>query len=1355
MKRYIFYLFILAFSRVAAQDQKLTVLGSSTAAGAGPSNIDSSWVNRTNNYYKTQLGIIDSTYNLAVSGTTCYNAMPDGYTAPGGRPAYDANKNVSKAISFFTTLNSPAKGVVIINFPTNGYDGYSISEIMTSLQTMYNKVVTAGHKCYVATTQPRSDGNFSTSSVKRKLADLKDSIINRFGATYTINFWDGMYNPADTTILAAYSAGDNVHYNNAGHRILFDRVVAKNMFGLNSNDYRSNVSPSGLWSSASSWQVFNGSAWVSAVTPPDTTSGSIHILAGDSISVLTAANMDEVYIHSNAKLAIFNTLIPFTATLKNGPGTDLEIDGRLYVSINSTLSGGGSIQNNSNGLFILRNQGILAVNTTNNGTINVSGTGNVRNATITNNKTFVLIDFTLNLNNSSFINNDSFAVQYNSTSYIASTTALDSGTFTNASTGIIYRSNTAGITNFTSTIKCYNYGKVKGFGEYSFYNTLVNSGVIDPGNNSAATLTVNPFFITGKSPTFLLQVHTSGNVAGTNYDQLKFSTVLTLITNITGATINIIDNANDGAGVTYTLVSSLGTTITGPFLHTYTPGNFNALVYNGNSVTINKSGTGTSWDGGAATTNWGDAANWNPDGVPIATDNLVISSGTLININVNATCKDLVLNKSGLALTILTGNSLTVNGNLSAVLGNININGQSLILNGGMFPVGNGGINGSSSSALTIGGSNGADFGILKMNASPYSSLLNLTINRSGVAGYVSLGSNMLELSGTLTLSNGTLNTGGNLTLMSTASGTARIGAVTNGSISGEVTVQRFIPGGDLHRKWRFLASPVGNVTILNSWQNNIHITGIGTGGTSCPGLTKHSNGFDASATNAGSFYTYSEISNSWSSVANTNATNLETGRGYRIFVRGNRSDGCDLLTVMPTTTSDVTLVAKGTVVTGTLNIPLTLTGANGWNLVGNPYASAIDWGNATWQAMMGAGINRTISIYNPVANVYASWHPIAGGINGGSNIIASGQAFFITVSMADTLHIGEAYKSTDMQTGLFGKSGELNKLKIQLVDTAVLDEAIVYAYDGASGMYENALDGKKGDFGKNRIASFTKNDSTRLAFNAFASDTADACTDTVTLAIGMDTTKSYVLNFIGINSFSRSILLHDRYTGLDISLSDSASYSFTSDASPASTNKNRFYLIFSDTDNHPLPVDLIAFSASKKNATVVLEWKTASEQDNDHFIVERSIDNLSFDEIGNVVHQPAGRNHILAYSFIDEHPVNAATNYYRLKQVDFNTAFQYSRTAVVWMGQAKANISYSIFPNPGAANSPLQISFTEPAKKVSLRLYTSNGDERLNRSYVQTQQITLDEGFKSLDSGVYFLTIEADGQRTTQKVIK
>jgi hypothetical protein len=217
---------------VISQTKRMVALGSSTTLGAGATSADSCWVSLFKKYYQCRMGVADTVYNMAVAGTSFYSAMPNGSTAPPLRPAPDPLHNVSSAVVKLAVLNNPADGVVIVNFPTNGYNTYSIAEIMSGLQTIYDSVLHAGNRCFITTTQPRTDGSFGTSANKKKLADIKDSIIHRFGVANSINFWDGLFNPADTTILPEYAYGDNIHFNNAGHRLLFERVLEKNVFGF-------------------------------------------------------------------------------------------------------------------------------------------------------------------------------------------------------------------------------------------------------------------------------------------------------------------------------------------------------------------------------------------------------------------------------------------------------------------------------------------------------------------------------------------------------------------------------------------------------------------------------------------------------------------------------------------------------------------------------------------------------------------------------------------------------------------------------------------------------------------------------------------------------------------------------------------------------------------------------------------------------------------------------------------------------------------------------------------------------------------------------------------------------------------
>lgn len=81
------------------------------------------------------------------------------------------------------------------------------------------------------------------------------------------------------------------------------------------------------------------------------------------------------------------------------------------------------------------------------------------------------------------------------------------------------------------------------------------------------------------------------------------------------------------------------------------------------------------WDGGAGTTNWGDATNWNTDGVPTVNDNVELTGPYIININVTAIAKNLLLSDPSLVLSTTGVNTLSVSGNLTLASGTFNMAG--------------------------------------------------------------------------------------------------------------------------------------------------------------------------------------------------------------------------------------------------------------------------------------------------------------------------------------------------------------------------------------------------------------------------------------------------------------------------------------------------------------------------------------------------------------------------------------------------------------------------------------------------------------------------------------------------------
>jgi hypothetical protein len=221
-----------SFACISNAQKKLVIIGSSTSACTGPSGYNTCYVGRLNAFYNQQPSDADTmVIQRAVGGTNIYNAMPGSYMPPADRAAQgyipDSRVNITTALN-----ENP--DVILVNFPSNAYNVLSIQEIMFCFRTIRDSSLKKNVPIFFTTTQPRNDGGFDNSTQKRKMADIKDSIIEQFGSR-SIDFWNGLYNPADTTIRIEYNNGsagnDRIHLNDAGHAILFDRVKAKNIFG--------------------------------------------------------------------------------------------------------------------------------------------------------------------------------------------------------------------------------------------------------------------------------------------------------------------------------------------------------------------------------------------------------------------------------------------------------------------------------------------------------------------------------------------------------------------------------------------------------------------------------------------------------------------------------------------------------------------------------------------------------------------------------------------------------------------------------------------------------------------------------------------------------------------------------------------------------------------------------------------------------------------------------------------------------------------------------------------------------------------------------------------------------------------
>ncbi len=201
-----------AQSQACSHPFSLVILGSSTSAGAGASPSDSAYVKRFSKYLQDSVNNSCTITNLAVGGYNTRKIQPAWF---GG--TVDTAKNIDKALS----LNPDA---LLINMPSNdAASGFTLSEQKANFLRVMAKADSFNVPVWITTTQPR---NLSAAG-RDSLIHMKNWIMATFPDSY-IDFWTGIA-AADGSILPAYNSGDGVHLNNAGHRILFNRVISSNL----------------------------------------------------------------------------------------------------------------------------------------------------------------------------------------------------------------------------------------------------------------------------------------------------------------------------------------------------------------------------------------------------------------------------------------------------------------------------------------------------------------------------------------------------------------------------------------------------------------------------------------------------------------------------------------------------------------------------------------------------------------------------------------------------------------------------------------------------------------------------------------------------------------------------------------------------------------------------------------------------------------------------------------------------------------------------------------------------------------------------------------------------------------------
>jgi len=398
----------------------------------------------------------------------------------------------------------------------------------------------------------------------------------------------------------------------------------------------------------------------------------------------------------------------------------------------------------------------------------------------------------------------------------------------------------------------------------------------------------------------------------------------------------------------------------------------------------------------------------------------------------------------------------------------------------------------------------------------------------------------------------GNFSTNNAFTVVSTATKTALIdGGLLdatdgNSSVTGSVKVQRYIPG---IYGYHYLSTPTSDATV-NQFSDDMSISGFSQ---------------EYEFGGWGTFWYYDEtvigqtphpsipydldnqiMMNGWKTTAGTGSA-LTPFVGY-----------CALIN------SGIVSDVAGTVNNGSKSINLTNTvsvGAtskpehDGWNLIGNPYPSPIDWDAATgWTK--GVEVENAIYSFEATSTymgVYKSWINGVGSHVAFTSIIPAMQSVFVRVTGNTTLTCDNRVRVADLTANsIFLKSNKKTSKQIIRLQSSSLnsnkpDETVIYFDDNATINYEGNLDARK----------YFNNDGTYPNFYSLSKDNTKIAiqginnfSDSIIIPLGLDVVEGgdYIIKMNSRENIdnNKKIYLEDRLLNKFTCLDENPIYSFS-----------------------------------------------------------------------------------------------------------------------------------------------------------------------------------------------------------------
>ncbi|MBS1500983.1 MAG: T9SS type A sorting domain-containing protein [Bacteroidetes bacterium] len=994
----------------------------------------------------------------------------------------------------------------------------------------------------------------------------------------------------------------------------------------------------------------------------------------------------------------------------NGANTILYLNGANALWAQPTDSTTGLAGSNYFDFFVMDRQTLIS-GSTNWGKTTVVYSGNVNQEVFTNSsfpQTSVFDNDGGNYNYLEFSGSGTKTIDATSASYplsISGDITLDPGT------------ETVNLSTNSPTLLLNNTNMV-----FTSYGT-------SPNPNYTYTLANATNFVSGTGSTFQ-----NGSVAltipGTTSNGGTFNTGTAALT-MAGTFTNTGTFNQSGAG---TVTASSTTSNSG----IYNQAGSGALTFTGaltNSGTVNQTSSGTV----ACSSTTNNSGTYNQAGTGTLTfTGAATNTGTINDTNTGAINLNNTFNNSGSAAlfkqsagTINFNNSYTNTGTFRATGGTENLN---------------------QSGTLSLVDNSIAWVGSSIIPPSGGTTFFNVNALNGGTVALSGSGQFYVASTGTLNMSNNTaLATGGILTLVSDVNGAATVTTIPSGcTIGGNVDVQRYVSA---NRAYRLVSSPVyggndgtNNYYGLSYLETNTYLTGDGGGFDKAGNPTLYlyrENNIPQYTTFFNS--NYRGIAN----ITNPAAINMDdpsypvvdipVGSGYLFYFRGSRKQAslATLTTPGAAATTD-TLNAVGTLNTGNITVHdwytpssanlgyTTISGdltVEGMNLVGNPYASSIDWDQ------YGSGI--IVNQVSPFSykliptgaqgagnyDVYQEGTNIGGNKQGtqgtpNANIIASGEGFFVqAIDPTASLTFTEAAKTNTLVTGASLYMSRMitttvpQYLRLQLaLDTINTDGIIINFNSGAKTTYSPTEDAiYRVGTGKVSLASLSS-DSKALAINTEPLSNGLV----IPLKVAVTAGGTYTLNMKSISGVPQiyDVWLKDAFTKDSVNMRTTVSYSFTINTSDTTTfGSNRFSLVMEE--DPALAYKLLSFTGDKVDGKpqVQLVWKTQNEQNYTHFTIQRSTDNgKTFDVIGSITSSGLG-----TYSFLDKSPSHHNDNQYRLKQEDISNNITYSNVVTVKI-DGRAPRKLNVYPNPALSTIYLDIDPKAGATSYSIRITNSSG---------------------------------------------